>query len=952
MKKFFFCVSLVLTGLMTGCIDKNEPVDADTKPSWLGGSIYQELKNPDQSRLTGTFNTYLRLVDDLGLDETLNRTGSKTVFPANDEAFARFFQSNEWGVTSYEQLTDAQKKLLLYNSMLDNALLLNMLSNMSNTSNGQSSTMKGMAVKHQTNASVIDSVQYILDGRKMPQNNKYWDKYRNKGIYVVSDATRPMMVHFTREHMLQNGITTLGENSDFATLTGTPYSEGTAYIFGDRVINGDVTCLNGYVHQMEDVIVPPGNMGEVLRRGSDTKFFSRILDYYAVPFYTSAVTNDYKAWLRQQGSSMADQIDSIYQIRYLSKQTGHVITNDPDGNLVSSTSVLDFDPGWNQYSPQQSTSDVDYAISDIGAMFVPVDAAVEEFFLEGGDGAYLIDIYGDKPNTLENLNENLDSLQSKRPDILTYFVRNLMKPSFTNTVPSKFSGIQNDAQENMGMKVSLLQQKSDGKYDIVIANNGVIYKLKEMIAPDRYQSVMAPPSTYLDMQVMNWAITDPDDMLNVGFSYYLLAMSANFGFFVPDDEAFSYFFIDPTSLGHQQPEALKFYYDASTRTTLHCDRYAYDPETGEVGDRIGEASISRVKSLLVDILNYHTVVLDEGERIGDGGKRFYKTKHGGEIMVNGGTEVTQVYGGQQIDNGFTPATIENIYNEKNGRTYRIDRVLQPPVNSVSKTLNSYDRFSEFYGVCAGFSAAKDLMAWAGISADINDFGISPQDAFTIFTSDRGSGSSKVTNSCLDENVKMFNTYNYTLYAPNNTAMETAYAAGLPRWSEIEALYSQYQDAEEGDDEAEMAKARAYAMICALRDFARYHFQSLSVYADRQPFSQQIYQSLSHDELGIAIDLKVTGEQDRLIVKDVAGVDHLIDANDAPRVSNKMARDYWFDSARTSATSIYTSSFCAVHEITEPFYVYESKRFDAAWRTRAAMARTQKQYKQLKKQNKL
>ena len=99
MKRFFFCVSLVLTGLMTSCVDKYEEVDADSKPSWLGGSIYSELKNPNQERLTGTFVNYLRLIDDLGYAETLNRTGSKTVFPANDEAFERFFKSNEWGVS-------------------------------------------------------------------------------------------------------------------------------------------------------------------------------------------------------------------------------------------------------------------------------------------------------------------------------------------------------------------------------------------------------------------------------------------------------------------------------------------------------------------------------------------------------------------------------------------------------------------------------------------------------------------------------------------------------------------------------------------------------------------------------------------------------------------------------------------------------------------------------------
>ena len=953
MKKLFFCVSLVLTGLMSGCIDKNEPVDADSKPSWLGGSIYQELKNPDQSRLTGTFTTYLRLVDDLNLTETLNRTGSKTVFPANDEAFQRFFQSNSWGVTSYEQLTDAQKKLLLYNSMLDNALLLNMLSNRSNTTDASNpTTEKGLAMKHQTNASVIDTVQYVLKGSDMPQNNKYWDKYRDKGIYLVSDASRPMMVHFTREHMLQNGITTAGDNSDFAVLTGTPYSDGVAYIFGDRIIHSDVTCMNGYVHQMENVIVPPGNIGQVLRGGNDTKYFSRILDYFAVPYYSAAVTNDYNAWARQNEGTL---IDSIFQIRYLSNQTGHVITNDPDGNIVSGSSVLAFDPGWNQYSPLQSTNQVDYSINDVAAMFVPVDDAIEHFFVEG-NGAYLIDIYGDRPNTKENLLENLDSLQSKRPDILTNFIKNLMKPSFINTVPSRFEGIQNDAQMNMGMNVGLLQKKNDGKYDIVMANNGVIYKLNQMIAPDRYQSVMGPSSTYLDMQVMNWAVTDPEaqssaNKLNVGFSYYLLAMTANFGFFVPDDEAFEHFYVDPTSLGHQQPEALKFYYDASTRTTLHCDRYAYNPTTGEVGDRLGEVSISRVKSLLIDILNYHTIVLNEGEVIGQGGKHFYKTKHGGEIYVEAGTEGTKVYGGQQIDNNFTPATIEVVHEQKNGRTYRIDRALQPPVNSVSKTLRSDKRFSEFYNVCAGFSA-KELLAWAGISDSVNSFGIAPQDAYIIFSSDRGSGRNVVTNSCLDENVKMFNTYNYTLYAPNNEAMDKAYKAGLPRWSEIEAIYAKYTDGDYSAAEVEAAKAEAYAKIRAMRDFARYHFQSLSMYADKGSFDMQICPSLSRDDLGIAIDLKVTGSDDRLTVQDVAGVQHVIDANDGSKLVNKMARDYWFNSSRTSATEIYTSSFCAIHEISEPFYVYESKRFNDAWSSREAKARTQRGYKQLKKQNKL
>ena len=963
MKKFFFCVSLVLTGLMTACIDKNEAVDADEKPARLGGSIYQELKEPNQSKLTGTFNTYLRLINDIpGLAETLNRTGSMTVFPANDSAFVRFFQDNQWGVRTYEDLTLAQKKMLINNSMLENALLVGMLSNMSNSAANR--VDKGLAVKHQTNMKLTDTIQHIKPEEAdalMPQNNKYWDKYRNRGIYVVSDASRPMMVHFTREYMLQNDITTLGDNSDFAILTGAPYTEGSAYIFNDRVIHGDVTCLNGYIHQMENVIVPPGNMAQVLKRGSDTKYFSRILDYFAMPRFSASakeLTNDYNASARLDGREL---IDSILEVSYISNKTGHDVTTDPDGNLITGD-VLEYDPGWNQYSQTLSDGRVEYSLMDIGAMFVPVDQAFEDFFLYGGEGAYLMDIYGNYKgldNNREHLMENLDSLHSKT-SILTNFVKNLMKPSFVNTVPSKFSSIKNDVQENMGMTTDLLKQKDNGKYDIEIANNGVIYKLKTMVAPDRYQSVIAPISTYDDMQVIQWAVDDPEPStsvhaLNIGFNYYLLAMNSNFGFFVPDDNAFANnYYINPTSLAKDQPEALRFFIDKSKKPILICDRYEYFPETNTVGARLGNVPISDVKSQLIDILNYHTVVLEKGETIGNG-NHYYKTKHGGEIYVNFQQGDSTVCSGMQIDNGVETGKVLFTWNEKNGRSYRINHVIQAPQNSVSKTLKEAkdNRFSEFYDLCAGFSDKKTEMAWAGISDVDKGFGTTEQDNYIIFTEDRGSGKNKVAKSCLDENVKMFNTYNYTLYAPNNAAMEKAYTAcGLPRWSDVDALYDANKDKDATDPDAIEAKRILKLMIQAMRDFARYHFQSVSIYADQAETEQRSYQSLCADNLGIAIEIKVKVGNNRIVVKDAGSVEHTVDANNTAYLSNKMARDYWFDTAREGAKEIYTSSFCAVHEITEPLYFTADKRYDGSWKTSAARKQSVKNNSRQKNENKL
>lgn len=900
---------------MTSCIDKDEPVDSDRKPASLGGSIYEELKNPNQDHLTGTFNTYLRLVDDLNYSSTLSCTGSKTVFPANDEAFKRFFQSNKWGVTSYEELSNSQKKLLLYSSMIDNALLVGMLSNVSGGTDGITA---GLGLKHPTSVSVIDSIAHYYDPTQMPANNSWWKKYFKTGIDVVSDNTRPMMVHFTREQMVNNNITTIGDNSDFSILTGEAYDEASkpAYIFNDRIINRDVTCMNGYIQQLQDVLLPPGNMAQVLRDENETSIFSRMLDYFAAPYYDAATTNQYNDWAVANNAPLKD---SIFQVRYLSSRSQNAsLVVDPSGNTMGQGRYLTYDPGWNQYYPAHAnTSSIDYSITDMGAMFVPCDAAIKKYFLPGGNGAFLIDIYGAKENTEANLLENLDSMYVKNPQVISAFIKNLQKNSFVETVPSKFASIINDASENMGMNLGYLKQNSDGKYDIKIANNGVIYILNDMIAPDEYQAVLAPASSYPDMRIMNWAIQDRK-YLGVDFKFYLLAMSANYAFFIPEDEAFNAYYIDPASLGHAKPEVLHFYYNEKKNPAVRCDRYYYDVATGTLGDRIGEVSdITQRSSQLVDILNYHTVLLESGETFGH--NKYYKTKHGGEICLQGnGQAGSSIVSGAQIDNGAAPSVIKAVYNEKNGKAFRISNIIQAPQNSVAKTLKINDQFSEFYEACSGFSAT-DILKWAGISDDTNSFGTREQDQYIVFTSTYGTGKNAINKACLDENVKMFNTYNYTLYAPDNAAMEEAYANGLPRWSDIQALFEKY-----GDEAPDNVRAEVLEQIKAIREFVRYHFQSISLYADKT-VEGGTYQTLATNELGLAREIKVSGGNDKIVVTDGANIQHVVDANASGKVANAMARDYWFNNSAQSATAITTSSFCAVHEISKPFYLFKDKK---------------------------
>ena len=1012
MRKFFFCVSLVLTGLMTSCIDKNEEVDADSRPSWLGNSIYAELKNPSaHGLLTGTFTNYVRLIDDLGYDEVLNRTGSKTLFPANDEAFERFFKSNDWGVTRYEDLSTVQKKVLLYGSMIDNSLLLDMLPNVSNGSN---EPMKGYGLRHFTNMSIIDSVQYLpgsgseeVRPEQMPANNSYWKKHYQDGVYVVSDNTQPMMVHLTREYMIHNGITTVGDQSDFAILTGTPFTEGSAYIFNNRVMNGDVTCQNGYIHQMEDVMVAPGNMAQVLRQKSNTKIFSRILDYFSAPYLDEQTTKNYHDWYEEQLKAGIDMTGvpnpaNIYQVRYLSNRSQEaVLQADPEGTGVSGSKILSFDPGWNTYFPKPASNSgsVDYKTMDMGAFFVPSDQAVKQYFLPGGAGAYLIDIYGDRENTEANLMENLDSLHSKNAQVLTSFTNNLMKSSFAATVPSKFETVNNDASENMGLTIGLLHRdETTGKYDIRMANNGAIYVLDEFIAPDEYQSVMAPASVYPDMQVMNWMIQDGvknGDYLGVDFKYYLLAMSANYAFFIPSDEAFDLYYLDPASLGHLDTdnitpryEVLHFFYDntATRQPYLACNRHYYYPITGEIDPTASVVNISQVKTQLVDILNYHTVVLGDGEKLCDNGNHYYKTKHGGTIYVDGASVGSHVMSGLQIDNAaqFPTPQITQEFNEKNGVTYKIDRIIQAPNNSVYSVIDGNPQFSKFRAACMGFNATN-ILQWAGISKNAEKAGMpSPQDAYTIFTHttkgiDKEGNSADIQFACQDYNVKMFNTYNYTLFAPDNQAMTEAEANGLPTWTEIQALYTKWHSTSEEEEEAEGEEegeeattvsaaeqadiVRAYEMIRTLRDFIRYHFITNSIYADQKVIANT-YSTLYTTSMGVAEELTISQDAPKtLTVTTANGTRVTIDANDGSKVTNRMTRDIWLGgtdskggfsaAAKDKATGILTSSFCAVHQVSTPLFTLGGNtRYDASWTDASAFKKAMKDYKIKKANNEL
>lgn len=920
-------------------------------PSWLGESIYKELQQ--HSQLEGTFNTYCRLIDDLGYKEVLSKTGSKTIFPANDEAFERFFAggNNKFGASSYEELTHSQKAELLFSTMLDNAILVGTLSNKQNAAGNM---LQGQLVKHGTNMRLSYAVTPFY-AKDMPANNKYFSRFQTgerNSMLAVFDNTVAPMVHFTGEYMLNNNMTITGSESDFKVLTGHEYSDGDAYIFDRKVIKSDVVCQNGYIHQLDEVLVNPGNMAEILRAGDDTKYISRMLDYYAFPEADMTLTEQYNE------SESANQ-DTVFAIRYLSKNSQRAKLAQPvRGMTVADNQLLDFDPGWNYYNPtlKGGSSDDD---AEIAAFLAPDDKAVEEYFLK--EAAYILKNLG-VPSldiTAANLNAHLDAVYNNDPSIFSSILNNVMKPYLTKTVPSTFSTVQNDAFEFLDVTKNDINLKGDGNYDVTIANNGVIYKMNKLFGPKLYNSVLGPASVYKDMRTMGEMLNDHQatagvaSKLGADMYYYLLSMKARYGIFVPTDNETQFIVIDPTSVKDDDGlKGLRFRFDPTADGSFHVLVKKYIYQSGpynELSSYVEAAGAQDINietgifnSQIKDLLDYCTVVLADSTETGKGspkyglyGNKFYKTKHGGAIIVNG----NKVAGGLQASDASQWSTITETFDAnsadakiENGTVYRLDYPIQPTITSVMKTLTR----SEFYDENADYDAAapeydhflnfclqfnnEDLYTFAGIisESDKEAQKNTKMKAYRIIDD--------------NDNWGMLSAYNYTIYAPTYEAMVKAQQTmGLPKWKDVLAIVENWESVKDQYGFTTQADAAAYvkAQLDKMTRFVRYHTQNSSLFADRyfknfDPTTglttpEPSFSTFCSNSLGIAQTLTVTGGNNKLSVKDAAG--KVVTVNASSNMANLIARDITTteknDGTYGKYKTIETSAFVTVHGIETP-----------------------------------
>ena len=821
-------------------------------------------------------------------------------------------------------------KILFYSSMLDNAMLLDMLSN-----TGTTTETEGTCLRRVTSASVIDSIP-LLEGKDMPVYNKYWDalrgKERSEKLRIAQDGTQSMMVHFLDDYLKNNGI----KASDIEFLlkkSGKSYEDGEALVFGSKIVNSGVstegysddtltiTCKNGYIYRMDEVLLPPSNMAAELRRRDDTKVFSHLLDRFCIPVYDAPLTAEYQTLNKSN--------DSIFRLRYFVKDrfTSHNLLGEKYNPLADE--LLAYDPGWNEFANNLSKE------RDMAAMFVPKDEVLYDYFASGA-GNFLVEQFASSVE-IKDIPTLLQALDSVPEVNIVPLLNNLMKNSFAGTVPSKFDKITDDANDEMG----ITEKDVD---ECVIANNGIIYLMNNVFGPAKYEAVSAPTIVQANMLLMRNVIKQ------LRYDFYLLAMDAEYSFIVPDDKTFVYY--DPVTAVTEEPKAYAFHYNnerpkGSGANELWADIYELVPGSYNISDTLtpmGAVNVSGtdfggnafMKDRMTDLIEYLIIVHDEGDGIirADGTlnpKKYYQTKGYGTIKVDtSDPNLIRFYGGEQIENGSVITVGEKngektIYRQKNGNTFctvpaEEGNILQlqsgiptPPTKSVfnnmsAQAMDENGMYYEFYKLCMpnDFSATVNSM-FSTVKPDK-----AKKDSIKLYSIFYSSDDGTLRNA-----VPFFNTYHYTVYVPSNDAIKEQIALGLPTWEQINGLLN------------DSLPQKAASQMRLLNNFLRYHFQDNSVYADVVPFSITAPEGGYYSEANFAtpvIDTKtgrfyetvVSSADGTLTVKDNMGkVAKVIKEGEEGRTWNVMCRDIEYkvnNAAQKIPNAIETSSFAVIQPI--------------------------------------
>ena len=927
-------------------------------PEWLGTSIYEELES------RGDYSVTLALINSspVAADnyrELLSKTGSKTLFVADDAAWQRFFDKNKqlpaenpWStITSTESFNASGNELkvrrLLKGMMLNNAYVLDLLGNLSSDpSTANVEDAADACMRRNTSISNLDmrgEVQKAdFPAEKLPNASgvldiDWWEDFRGMSAITTmpavlngADNTKPngaaylytsnygvpdlpTMVHFSPSFAVSKGFS--GE--DVSILSG-----GVANSTSQTVVNGvaidpdnaNITCQNGYIHKMVEVPYPVSNMMEKLSYEPQYSIFYKQLQRFSYPYKNQAQKDNL-------GVS-----DDVYTIRYINSgdYAGHcALTQDHDGKKEADA-YLPYDPAWNHYylAGGAYTYQMDAAL-----MLVPRNDQMESFLTTEGQGAELTAKYAAGQTPSWDL----------YPDaIVAQLMQNCMLTNFLSFLPHNVNKIKDTS------KTLIDGLDTDKIANCYVCGNGVIYGLSMNIVPPTYRDVTSTmlinkekdkeESRDKGFSVFYNFIQKDRDIPGAaaGYASYLSSFDGTkYVLFCPYDKAMRKV-IDPSSVkrnggrleDEKGPILFRFDYDGG-RILPWIEPYGYTVDNdGVVNPDAKYGTLSRddsfksttspstwYSSISYKMLCYimeNSVCpvynLPAGANPLEPSYTYYKTKAGSAIKVDwdrGSTIKTAGYaGGYQAQFNRSVVSGESASLKANGAALPVDEVLLPATKSPYTVLK--EEFPDF------FKYVESNLKYTS-SNDGNGHVILPS---------------------TDKAITLLRPYNYTIYVPTKRAIDmqvNSYQVPRSVWLDDIGSEENIKTTFPGisDDDIETIKTIRTKLDTALNRYLAYHVQDYAVFLGQRDTTAMFETSLL-DEVnrlfyGLHVEEHSSTSSKTLKVYPKGYASRVVEVD--PSKCNIQATQNFYDEIKDKTSGkgmdfgkIYSSAYAVIHQI--------------------------------------
>ncbi|WP_175404066.1 fasciclin domain-containing protein [Mucilaginibacter sp. PPCGB 2223] len=420
----------VLGGLLlvvaTGC-KKKAFDDYYAAPGNIGDPIFQTLQE------RGNFKHFTAIITKAGYKDILSTTGWWTMFAPNDAAFEKYYTAT--GLTD-ATVSDSLAKSIVKYSLVFNGYRQDQLSIYQTAG---TAGVAGQAFKRKT--AYYDWVQPFSDG----VHSRIIATNRNNGYksgataynYMDGDNNNKYIPYFTDAFLSTAGLSQSDYTAFYPNTTYTGFN-----VAGAKVITKDIVSSNGFVNEIDQVIVPLKSFDQYLVSNSNYSEFKKLLDSLALFNQDAYVTHNFFV---ATGSN-----DQVYIRSY-------------DGRLA-------FSPNNENYQDPLTSSYIANASQSNGwSMVVPNNAAMNAY----------------RKKILAKLGGSF--FKTAQPSVVIDFINSTMWPS--SLWPSQFKSGTNYELEGTTMAGTDIADKQ-------ILSNGIFYGVNKSQEANVFRTIYGIP--YLD----------------------------------------------------------------------------------------------------------------------------------------------------------------------------------------------------------------------------------------------------------------------------------------------------------------------------------------------------------------------------------------------------------------------------------------------------------------------